>query len=79
MPTSKCIVKAEALGAEIASELDEMNNSCFGSSVRFMIGEWLGFQVHVLITRDEDEFLELNDDASLLKFSKANQSKGNAS
>lgn len=76
MSKSKCVIKANELGVEIAKELDEMNNTGFGSSVRFMIGEYLGFQVHIIITRDEDEFLELNDDAPLLEFRKGNQSKG---
>lgn len=67
MPKSTCTVNAQALGAEIAKELDEMNNTGFGSSTVWAIGEYLGMQVQIRITRDEDELLEL-DEEPLLAF-----------
>lgn len=58
MTKTVCKVDAEKLGAEISKEIDEMNNTGFGCSTTFAIGEYLGFQIQIIITRDEDDYMD---------------------
>lgn len=68
MQTTEAKIDSKRLATEIAKEIDEMNMSGFGSTTAWAVGEYLGMQVQIVITRDEDEMLPLKDEDDLIEF-----------
>lgn len=66
---SLCSIKSAELADEICKEIDEMNNTGMFLESRFAIGDYLGMQVQIVITRDEDEIID--DQLDLLEFRSA--------